>query len=179
MITFLAQPAEIAKSLDDLQRAEERIRAAQDKQRWRELVAAMKAAAPALLATAEIVEASWFTIPAEKQDQFVQASAVFRDLIGSQPKPKNIAQRVSGVFRSLWIAAQQSDLFPFLYALMRFMVAIDRALAHEARHFAKAEACLEHDPEAQAAMRRGEADAEARRGRGFTVEEFRERFNFG
>ncbi|MDH2908634.1 MAG: hypothetical protein PXZ07_00790 [Candidatus Eremiobacteraeota bacterium] len=179
MISCLPRPPEITKSLDELQRAEERIRVARERQRWSEWLAAQKAAVPTLLAIADLIEASWLTIAQSEQEQIVRARNLLGELIASQPEPKNLVARIARVFVSVWIAAQQSELIPFAYALVRFMVAVDRALAHEARHLAWVDERFLADTDARAAIQQGDSDTENGRGHRFSVEEFRERFIFG
>ena len=179
MITCLPRSPEITRRIDELQVAEERLRVARERQRWSELVAAQKAAVPSLLASAELIETSWFMIGQDEQEQIVRARNLLSDLIASQPKPKNFGARIARVFMSIWIAAQQSELIPFAYALVRFMDAVDRALAQEARYFAWADERFLADADAQAAIQQGESDLENGRGNLFSVEEFRKRFSFG
>ena len=179
MIYTLPAPPEIARTLEELRSTEERITAAREKRRWREWAEAKKAAVPQLLHAAEMIETSWHKMSEENQDQIIAARRALDGWLKSQPEPKNLVERLGRTIKSLWIAAYESDAIPYVYSLTRFMVAVDRALASEARRFEKADEFFAYSDQAQAAMKRGEADAGAGRGRIFSAEEFRDHFTFG
>jgi hypothetical protein len=177
MYTLVADP-ETTQQLDALQRAEERMLAARERQLWKETLAAKMDLIPQLLSAAELIEKSWFQLSPEKQDLVVHAKRTLEDSLKAQ-FPKSFGGRLKAIVKSVWALSYEQEALQFSYALTRFMIAVDRAVASEARHWVKASEYIAKSKMAQADIERGETEYRAGVGRAFTEEEFRDRFNFG
>lgn len=145
---------------------------------WRATVNKCRELVPALLRISEIIETSWYELSPEQQNQAVSVRATIEDIVkrAAEERSSNIFERLARGAQGFWWSLNQTDLMPYMYATVRFMLAVDRALANETRKRRAMEKAMSRDSEIIAQVERGEADFAAGRITRYSREEFARRF---
>ena len=132
---------------------------------------------PALHRAAEIIETSWYDLSPEQQAEAVKIKRLVEDGAKRFNKEcRNPLHRVWRTTKALWWGVNQTELMPYMYASVRFLVAVDRALANETRRRRSMERAMANDPNIVSEMERGEADFSAGRTTRYGRGEFARRF---
>lgn len=153
------------------------IRAAERDRHWGTIVKSCREAVPALLRAAEIIETSWYELSPEQQNEAIKVRALIDEHAKREAaESRNFFDRLARTTKALWWGLHQTDIMPYMYACVRFMIAVDRAVGNESRRRRFMEQSMAKTPDLIAEIERGEADFSASRTTRYSREEFQQRF---
>jgi hypothetical protein len=162
----------------DLQKDVQRIEAAERRRRRKEFMAALRVATPALLNAAEAIETSWLDLPLDVQSSMVETKRRFDDRIrAGLPIPKDLVERFLRVTMALSLLIYEAEIRNYTFAATRFVGAVSRALADEARQRHAGDELEAADPVTQSAIATGQDEYDRRVGARLSKSEFLSRFS--
>lgn len=153
------------------------IRDARKDHNWRLQVEKCREMVPAMHRAAEIIETSWYDLSPEQQAEAVKIKRLVEE--GAKRLDEEARGALDRIWRrakAFWWGVNQTELMPYLYASVRFLVAVDRALANETRRRRSMERAMVNDLGIVAQIERGEADFSAGKITRYSQEEFARRF---
>ncbi|HLI94527.1 MAG TPA: hypothetical protein VKT72_00390 [Candidatus Baltobacteraceae bacterium] len=174
-------PSEVPQRVQEAEDAAREVAKARIEAQWDHFVTSWRSLVPYLTALSRAIETSWYEIPGDAQAAIVRLRALFNRVPGAnieRKAPQSVGEWLRRLWYDHWYRTHQGDLLPYIYAQVRFMVAVDRALTSEKRRIRAIEDRLQTNEKLRSEIEFAEKQADEHPGLGklFSAEEFGLRF---